>query len=150
MLRIYDRIVAVLSSAIAENIMLVFVRLSFAGIFWRSGRAKIEEGTWFTISDGTWELFDTEFSGVPLPSEIAAPLATAAEHVFPVLLVIGLSTRISSLALLIMTLVIQIYVYPDAWWSVHSLWVALGLVLMAKGGGRYALDHVFNQHRHAR
>ena len=79
---------------------------------------------------------------MPLPPELAAPLATFAEHLFPILLVLGLATRLSALALLGMTMVIQIFVFPEAWWSVHSLWVALCLVLVARGGGLFALDTV--------
>lgn len=105
------------------------------------------ERTWFTISDGTWELFRTEYSGVPLPPELAAPFAAGAEHLFPVLLVAGLFTRISAAALLGMTLVIQIFVYPDAWWTEHSLWTALALVLIVRGGGIFAIDNVLTRRR---
>ncbi|NCO47538.1 MAG: DoxX family protein, partial [Sphingomonadales bacterium] len=108
--------------------------------FWRSGQTKIEEGTWFTISDTAYFLFSEEYSGVPLPSDFAAVMATVSEHVFPILLVLGLFTRLSATALLGMTMVIQIFVYPDAWWPVHSLWVALALVLIVRGGGLFSLD----------
>ena len=59
---------------------------------------------------------------------------------FPVLLAIGLATRVSALALLGMTMVIQIFVYPQAWWPVHALWVALALVLIVRGGGLLSFD----------
>ena len=39
-----------------------------------------------------------------------------------------------------MTLVIQFFVYPEAWWSVHIIWVALALVLITRGGGLFSLD----------
>ncbi|MCA1606141.1 MAG: DoxX family protein, partial [Acidobacteria bacterium] len=55
-------------------------------------------------------------------------------------LVLGLFTRLSALALLIMTLVIQIFVYPDAW-PTHLSWAALLLPLIARGGGKLSLDH---------
>ena len=67
MLKLYERLVAAISSSSPESLMLLFVRVVFAGIFWRSGQAKMAEGSWLTISDGTWELFRTEYSGVPLP-----------------------------------------------------------------------------------
>ena len=67
-------------------------------------------------------------------------MATYAEHLFPLLLVIGLCTRLSALALLGMTMVIQIFIYPEAWWSVHIIWVALALVLITRGAGRFSLD----------
>lgn len=137
---LYDRAVALASGRIPEGLMLLFVRVTLAGIFWRSGETKIAEGSWFTISDNTYVLFETEYSGVPLPSHVAAVAATVSEHLFPVLLVVGLFTRLSALALLGMTMVIQIFVYPDAWWTEHSLWVALALTLIVRGGGALSAD----------
>ena len=134
-------IVGVLSGKVPEALMLLFVRIALAGIFWRSGQAKLEDGSWWRISEGTFELFRTEYAGVPLPPHFAAVAAASAEHVFPVLLVLGLATRLSALALLGMTMMIQIFVYPDEWWPVHSLWVALALVLIVRGGGLLSLDH---------
>ncbi|MCB2059197.1 MAG: DoxX family protein [Novosphingobium sp.] len=142
MLALYDRAVAAVSSRLPEGLMLLFLRVAFAGIFWRSGRTKVEEGSFFSISDTTYFLFREEYAGVPLPSDLAAVLAAVSEHVFPILLVLGLFTRLSALALLGMTLVIQIFVYPEAWWQVHALWVAMALVLVVRGGGMFALDPV--------
>jgi putative oxidoreductase len=119
---------------------LLFVRISLAGIFWRSGRTKVDEGSWLSVSDTAVFLFEEEYKGVPLPPEFAAYMATYAEHLFPLLLVVGLFTRLSALALLGMTMVIQIFVYPEAWWSVHMIWVALALVLIVRGGGSLSLD----------
>jgi putative oxidoreductase len=67
-------------------------------------------------------------------------MATVSEHLFPVLLVVGLLTRLSALALLGMTMVIQIFVYPEAWWQAHSLWAAMALVLIVRGAGAISLD----------
>lgn len=136
----YDRAAAWASGVALRSLALLLTRLVLAGIFWRSARTKVEEGSWLTISDTTYFLFAEEYAGVPLPSDIAAVTATMSEHVFPILLVFGLFTRLSALALLGMTLVIQIFVYPDAWWSVHALWAALALILITQGGGRLALD----------
>lgn len=136
----YNRVVAAFSTTFAEAVILLFVRVSLAGIFWRSGRTKVEEGSWLTVSDTAKFLFEEEYSGVPLPAEFATYMATYSEHVFPVLLVLGLFTRLSALALLGMTMVIQIFVYPEAWWSVHMIWVALALVLIVRGAGKLSLD----------
>ncbi len=141
----WQRITALLSSRAVEASALLLARLALAGVFWRSGRAKIEEGSWFSISDATYYLFREEYTRVPLPPEFAAVAAAAAEHVLPVLLVIGLGVRLSALGLLGMTMVIQLFVYPEAWWPVHSLWAALALVLIARGGGALALDALFSR-----
>ena len=143
----YDRVTLALAGKAGEGIALLFLRIAFAGIFWRSGRTKIEEGSWITISDTTNLLFSEEYGGVPLPSEFAALAATTAEHLFPILLVVGLATRLSAVALLIMTLVIQFFVYPDAWWPVHSLWAAMALVLIARGGGLISVDRWLTRRR---
>jgi putative oxidoreductase len=136
----YDGTIAVLSGRFPEAVALLFTRVALAGIFWRSGRSKVVEGTWLEISDATRFLFAEEYKGVPLPPDLAAPMATFAEHLFPFLLVLGLATRFSALALLTMTMVIQIFVFPEAWWSVHSIWVAMCLVLVVRGGGLFSLD----------
>lgn len=138
----YDRIVALISGRNAETIMLLFVRIALAGIFWRSGRTKVNEGSLLSVSENTlYQFADDPFNKLPLlPAEFAAHLTTYAEHLFPVLLVAGLFTRLSALALLVMTMVIQTFIFPDAWWPVHSLWVALALVLIVRGGGDLSLD----------
>lgn len=125
-----------------ESLALLFTRVVLAGIFWRSGRTKVEEGSLLTLSDTTFFLFKEEYSAVPLPPELAAYMATWAEHLLPVLLVLGLGTRLSALALIGMTLVIQIFVYPEAWWTVHALWLAMALQLVTRGPGSLSLDRL--------
>lgn len=143
----YDRVTMALAGKASEGLALLFLRIAFAGIFWRSGRTKVVEGSWFTLSDSTKFLFSEEYAGVPLPPEFAAMAATTAEHLFPILLLFGLATRLSAVALLFMTLVIQFFVYPDAWWPVHSLWAAMALVLIARGGGVISVDRWLTRDR---
>jgi putative oxidoreductase len=92
-----------------------------------------------TISPSTYALFADEYRVPLLPPEVSAHIATYAEHLFPLLLVLGLFTRISALALLGMTLVIQTFVYPDAW-PTHLSWAAILLFLIGRGGGAISLD----------
>lgn len=139
---LYDRAIAFMQAPLVEGLVLLLVRLALAGVFWRSGRSKVVEGSWLEISDTTRFLFETDYSGVPLPPEIAAPMATYGEHLFPILLVLGLATRFSALGLLGMTMVIQLFVYPEAWWQVHILWTALAAVLVMRGGGTFSVDHM--------
>jgi putative oxidoreductase len=72
----------------------------------------------------------------------AAHVATYSEHLFPILLVLGLFTRPAALALLGMTLVIEIFVYPDGW-PTHLSWAGLLLPLIAQGAGAWSLDRLF-------
>ena len=83
----YNRSVALVCSTVPEGAALLLARLALAGIFWRSGRSKVVAGSWLEISDATRYLFAEEYKAVPLPADLAAPLATAAEHLFPILLV---------------------------------------------------------------
>lgn len=143
----HDRIVAMLASRMSEGVVLLLIRIALAGVFWRSGRSKVAEGSLFEISDSTRYLFENDYAGVPLPAEIGAPLATAGEHLFPMLLVIGLATRLSASALLVITLVIQVFVYPEAWWTTHILWVAMAAVLIVRGGGMLSIDALLGHWR---
>lgn len=144
----YDRAVAFASSRLLEGVALLMTRVALGGVFWRSGRSKVEPDSWFTISDGTRYLFETDYSGVPLPPGISVVMATTAEHVFPVLLLLGLGTRFAALGLLGMTMTIQLFVFPDAWWPVHSLWTALCLMLMVRGGGLFSADALIESRMH--
>ncbi len=126
-------------------------RFSIAAVFWKSGQTKVE-GFALDIIDGTFEfgwprlaesavdLFRDEYRLTFLSPELAAPMAALAEHVFPALLLFGLATRFSALALLVMTLVIQIFVYPDAY-ATHGAWATVLLYLIARGGGSLSVDH---------
>ena len=126
---------------IARDLTLLFVRIGLAAIFWQSGRTKVEEGSLFTISETTYFLFAEEYSGVPLlSSQTSAMLATGAEFLLPLLLAFGLASRLAALGLIGMTMVIQLFVYPDAWWVPHMGWIALGLVILTQGPGRLSLD----------
>lgn len=137
---LYKCALGMLSSRWLEGVALLFTRVALAGVFWRSGRTKVVEGSWLEMSPTTQYLFESEYAGVPLPAALSATMATWSEHLFPILLILGLATRLSALALLGMTMVIQIFVYPEAWWPVHSLWAAMALVLVARGAGIYSLD----------
>ena len=146
---LYDRLVAFASSRIVEGLALLVTRLALAGIFWRSYKTKVVEGSWFEIDEFQYVLFDNEFSGLPLSSDIAVPLTTYAEFFFPILLAIGLATRFGAVALMIMALVIQIFVFPTSahfWgWAITPL--ALGLILVVRGGGLFSLDALIGSRR---
>ena len=88
-----------------------------------------------TISDNTYFLFE-EASPAVARSRPAARLATYAEHFLPILLVLGLGTRFPALGLFMMTLTIQLFVYPDAFLSTHLGWFALALAIVGRSPGR--------------
>lgn len=122
-------------------LVALITRISIAAVFWRSGQTKVEG---WRVTDATLFLFKDEYKLPLIDPTLGAYLATFAEHFFPALLVIGLATRFSALALLIMTLVIEIFVYPDAW-PTHGTWAACFLILMTQGPGKVSLDHLIAQ-----
>lgn len=120
-----------------EDVLALVARLGVAAIFFQSGRTKVDG--LLHITDGTYALFETEYHLPLIPPVWAAYAATYSEHLFSILLVLGLFTRVSALAFLGMTAVIEIFVYPDAW-PTHLSWAGLLLFLIARGGGALSLD----------
>jgi putative oxidoreductase len=136
---------------IPDDLIALVGRFSIAAVFWKSGQTKVEglaidlvDGSlqlgWPRLSDSAVELFREEYRLPLLPPELGASLAALAEHALPVLILLGLGTRFAALGLLVMTLVIQVLVYPGAY-PTHGVWAAVLLYLMARGPGRVSLDH---------
>jgi putative oxidoreductase len=130
-----------LLSAIPLSILSILARLSLAVVFWRSARTKVADGTLLTLSDNAVWLFREEYKLPLLPPDLAAHMALLAEHALPALLLIGLASRLAALGLLVMTLVIQLFVYPDAY-PVHGPWAVCALVVMVHGAGVFSVDHL--------
>lgn len=126
-----------LAERIPHDLIALVARLGIAGVFWQSGQTKIEG---WHVSDSAIYLFENEYRLPLVDPWLAAHMAAFAEHLFPVLLVLGLFSRLAALALLGMTLVIQIFVYPGAW-PTHGTWAACLLLLVARGPGRLSIDH---------
>jgi putative oxidoreductase len=109
------------------------LRLGVALVFWRSGQTKL--ANW----DLTVGLFADEYKVPVLPPELAAYFATAVEHAAPIMLVLGLGTRLGAAAMLGMTLVIQLFVYPTSYPD-HLLWAGPLLYLLLRGPGAISID----------
>ena len=133
----YDRFAARASRLMPDALLLLVARLGIAAVFFMSGRTKVD-GI-IHITDGTYELFRTDYALPLIPPDVAAVAATWSEHVFSILLVLGFCTRFSAFALFVMTLTIEIFVYPDAW-PTHLSWAAIQLPLIFRGGGAWSLD----------
>ncbi|HEV7249243.1 MAG TPA: DoxX family protein [Shinella sp.] len=133
--RLYDQGLQVLTR-IPNDLIALVARLSIAAVFWQSGQTKVQG---FMLSDSALYLFENEYKLPLIDPWLAAHLAAFAEHFFPILLVIGLASRLSALALLVMTLVIQVFVYPGAW-PTHGTWAACLLFIAARGPGLLSVD----------
>ena len=135
-----------LARRIPEDLVALMLRVFPALVFWQSGRTKVDG---LRIKESTWFLFEQEYALPLIPSDVALVMATVAEHLLPVLMILGLLTRLSALGLLAMTAVIQLFVYPDAWVT-HGLWMAALLAVVAQGPGRWSADHLFGLDRSGR
>jgi putative oxidoreductase len=122
--------------SIPYAVIALAARIFPAAVFWQSGQTKVEG---WMVSENAIALFAEEYK-LPLISPwLGAHLAAFAEHFFPLLLVIGLASRFSALALLGMTTVIQVLVYPGAW-PTHGVWAACFLLVIARGPGAISFD----------
>ena len=140
MTRLVDGLIN-LMARFPQWLLALLGRLAIGLVFWNSGRTKVEGWNILHVSDKTLFLFKEEYKLPFLPPELAALAAQIAEHVLPVLLIVGLATRFSALGLLAMTLVIQIFVYPNAY-VVHGTWAAVLLMLVKYGPGRLSIDYL--------
>jgi putative oxidoreductase len=132
-----------LCERIPYSALALAARVFPAAVFWQSGQTKVSG---FGLSDSAVFLFQEEYK-LPLINPTAAAYGAAfAEHFFPILLVVGFATRFSAFALLAMTAVIEIFVYPDAW-PTHGVWAACFLLIIARGPGAISLDHLIASRR---
>ncbi len=136
----WNRVADALDRLIIHDVLALIVRVAIAAVFWLSGRTKVDG--FLTVNQTAFDLFRDEYKVPLVPPDIAAYMATYAETFFPILLVLGLFTRLSAFSLLIMTAIIEIFVYPLAW-PTHLMWAALMLYLIGRGAGKWSLDRAF-------
>jgi len=147
-------------SFIPYALVALALRLVMARVFFLDGQTRIN-GPRFSLSTQdllpgfdfsvvlpmevkaqTFGAFLTQYAALPVPPMLAAYLVSYAEFILPIMLVLGLGTRLAALGLLIMTALIQIFVLPQALWSVHIYWAAILMVLLSRGAGQFSLDHI--------
>ncbi|SMF44243.1 putative oxidoreductase [Alteromonadaceae bacterium Bs31] len=131
---------------IPEFALNLAARLSVFMIFWLSAQTKLGgESLWgqkwmfWNVAENTFMLFEYEYALPLIPANIAAYMATLAEFWLAIFVLLGLFTRTSALMLIIITLVIQIFVYPGSW-AQHLLWLVPLVYLLKEGGGQLSLD----------
>jgi putative oxidoreductase len=135
----YRRAGVLAGRLLPPSLLLLVARCGIAAVFFQSGRTKVTG--LLTLTDSAYQLFRTDYA-LPLIAPVpAAHIAAYSEHLFPILVVLGLFTRPAAAALLGMTGVIEIFVYPDAW-PTHLSWAGLLLPLIASGAGAWSLDRV--------
>ena len=133
----WNRFADLPTGLVSHGLLALCARVAIGAIFFKAGRTKVDD--FLTVNDTAYTLFREDYKVPLLPPEFAAHLATYSEHLFSILLVLGLCTRLSAFALLGMTAVIQFFVYADAW-PTHLSWAALMLYLIGRGAGPVSLD----------
>lgn len=122
---------------------LLGARLLVARVFLLSGLTKWNG---FTIREDAFYLFaDEYFAKYPLPAGVTnafTVLAAVGEIALPLMLALGFLSRFAAAGLLVMTAVIQLFVYPQEWWTVHAWWMALLAVLISVGPGAWSVDRL--------
>ncbi len=158
----------------AEDLSLLLMRLLAAKVFISSGLLKWNG--WFDFDEQQYDLFLYEFF-CPDPVREGALLlcnaetldyeegsmminfveylaigAGVTEVLFPVLLILGVFTRLGALGLIGMTLFIQLAIFPgwDHWWNPAAWWFVVLFALFARGPGRLSLDRLFGLDGHSR
>ena len=131
-----------LESVSYDTLMAIPARLFIAVTFFLSGRTKVEG--FLTLKPSTYYLFQYEYKVPLIPTDIAAHIAAYSEHFFPVLLVLGFASRLSALALLGMTTVIEVFVYPGAW-ETHLGWATALAFIIFRGPGALSIDHLLRR-----
>lgn len=151
-------------TALCERIPYALValacRIAAAIPFWRSGQSKLEGANLlgvkyelFSVKASKVYLFSSEFGFGDAAAPVAAQMAALGENLLPPLLIFGLLTRAGALGLLVMTAVIQFYVFPEELlkpggnWALHLQWAAPLLVVLQRGPGAISLDTFLSQRR---
>ncbi|SFK01106.1 DoxX family protein [Methylocapsa palsarum] len=135
------RAVAAALDRFPQSLISLAARVFPAAVFWMSGQTKVEG---WHVTENAIALFRDEYALPLIDPALAARLAAFGEHFFPLLLVLGLFSRIAALALLTMTAIIEIFVYPDAW-PTHGVWATCLLVVLARGPGKFSLDYLLGR-----
>jgi putative oxidoreductase len=114
-------------------LIALIARVALAKVFWSSAQTHL--ASWQT----TLYMFANSYQVPLLPPDFAAYLAVAVEVTVPPLLLLGLASRFAALVVFGMTMVIEIFVYPQAW-PTHIQWISMMLLLMWRGAGGLSLD----------
>lgn len=120
------------------SLILLAMRIAMGFVFFNAGLLK-----WNSF-DFAVKLFANEYRLPLLPPELAARLAMTVELGVPLFLFAGLATRLATLPLIGMTLVIVTLVYPASW--VESLlWGSVLVMILTRGPGVISLDHLIER-----
>jgi putative oxidoreductase len=144
MLKLLDRAENLLTKLLPASLASLVLRFGLAVPFFKSGLTKWDG--FLQISDTPELLFTEEFKlhligaviDYPLP-KLMAWGSSLGEIILPILLVLGLGTRLAAFGLLLMTALIQLTI-PDGWANFHLPWAAMAIAIIVIGPGKFSLD----------
>ena len=117
------------------SLIQLAMRIGVGAVFFKAGLLKYN--SWeFTV-----KLFEDEYKVPLLDPTVAARIAMIQELTIPLLLFVGLATRVATVPLLGMIAVIQTFVYPNAW-TEHLVWTSILVFLLTRGPGAISVDHL--------
>jgi putative oxidoreductase len=134
------RIIALLER-IPYALIALIARFAVGLVFLNSGLTKVSG---LHLTEAAIYLFQNEYKVPLIPPEAAAYMSAFFELTMPWLLFAGLAARFAAVPLLMMTLVIEIFVYPSAYVE-HGLWATALLLIIARGAGALSLDHLIKR-----
>lgn len=114
-----------------------------AYVFFQSGLSKVDDK--FMVTSQTMSLFESYYNVPVLPYKFAAYLATYAELILPILLVLGFLTRPAALGLFILNLVAAISYSQTGddvaagHWQ-HILWGTMLAAVFVFGPSKVSID----------
>lgn len=138
-----------LTRLVPASMASLILRFALAVPFFKSGLTKWDG--FLVISDTPLLLFTEEFKlhifgqayDYPFPALMAWG-SSLGEIILPILLVLGLFTRLSAFGILIMTAMIQLTI-PDGWANFHLPWAAMAIAIIVIGPGKISLDALFRR-----
>jgi putative oxidoreductase len=137
-------------------LVALVLRLALARVFFLAGQDKIDGPVVPLVSkyadlsfmlpaqikDAALRVFETHFTGTTVPQSVTAYLFAYAEFILPIFVVLGFATRYSAAALFAITVLTQIYIAPEAFWTLHIYLLSMLLVLMTCGPGDVSVDRL--------
>src|SRR4030095_14835365 len=121
------------------SVLQLGMRVGVGIVFFKAGLLKYQSFE-FAV-----KLFEDEYKVPFLAPALAARMAMINELTTSTLLFLGLATRLTTLPLLGMISVIQIFVYPKAWPD-HLLWGSILVFLLTRGPGTLSADYLIDRY----
>lgn len=106
--------------------------------FWKSGTLALEDFSTRIM------LYEFEYKVPFIEPKMAAYLGTGVELIFPALIFIGLATRLATVPLICLVLVIE-FTYQSS--PGHLVWLLTLFMVMAHGPGMLSVDYLIGRMR---